>query len=424
VSYIDFGRWDLNSSAFINSPPLGAQPLTPLQERGTSPATTRGLTLTPQLAIRTLPFRHSISPIQEDVRFSSPELTYPDSPVQRFRDSDAQLEEATSVFQSPIFAPTARSASVPAVPSSPVACPPSPHRLPHAPPTPVDSPIDWDNLSPTAQAIANEWEGINQHQQPDYVAPAPPSHTSSPDPITPPGERAEEAALDLAQELAEDRENRPPAPIFRCPDCMFCHPDVHPHQYLEFFTNRGDEWRTREEFNAPDISALIPAAALATNPPQFPGVTLFRFKNPHFFALYPVAHYRAVEIGVPALYICSKAIRVQPTPSVPLGSIKYNFKDGIGSAFTHIPRPARNVYHRKLVILEVHDFLDGRVISTYGHLSFCEHLGRELIFIVDQFYHFEDAAKIHPILLSYTLSPRLPADPLAFISVYHNTEPC
>jgi hypothetical protein len=427
VSYIDFGHWDLNSSGFINSPAQGVQSLTPLrlsQERELSPATTRGSTLTPQLARRTLPFRHSTSPIQEDVRFASPELTYPDSPVQRFQVSDVWSEIAASVSQSPILTPTARSASVPAVPLSPVSRPPSPHRFPHAPPSPIDSPINWDNLSPAVQVIAAEWEGINLRQQPGYDAPAPPSHISSPDPITPPGERAEEAALDLAQELAEDRENRPPAPIFRCPDCTFCHPDVHPHQYIEFFTNRGDEWRTREEFNAPDISALIPATALAANPPQFPGVTLFRFKNPHFFTLYPTAHYRAVEIGVPPLYICSKAIRVQPTLSVPLGSIKYNFKDGIGGAFTQIPRPARNIYHGKLVILEVHDFLDGRVISTYRHLSFREHLGRELIFIVDQFYHFEDAAKIHPILLSYTLSPRLPADPLAFISTYHDTEPC
>jgi hypothetical protein len=124
------------------------------------------------------------------------------------------------------------------------------------------------------------------------------------------------------------------------------------------------------------------------------------------------------------LYICSKAIRVLPTQLVPLGSIKYNFKDGIGGAFTHIPCPARNVYQGKLVILEVHDFLDRQVVSTYGHLSFREHLGRELIFIVDQFYHFEDAARIHPILLSYTLSPRLPVDPLPFISTYHDTEPC
>jgi hypothetical protein len=163
---------------------------------------------------------------------------------------------------------------------------------------------------------------------------------------------------------------------------------------------------------------------LAANPPQFPGVTLFRFKNPHFFALYPTTHYCAIEIGVPTLYICSKAVRVLPTVSVPLGSIKYNFKEGIGSAFTHIPRPARNIYQGKLVILEVHDFLDGRVVSTYGHLSFREHLGRELIFIVDQFYHFEDVARIYPILLSYTLSPHIPADPLPFISMYHDTEPC
>jgi hypothetical protein len=424
VSYIDFGRWDLNSSGFINSPAQEAQPLTPLrlsQEQGSSPISFQSLPLTPQLARRTIPFRHSVSPIQEDVRYPPPKLTYPE---QVFPVSNARSEIGVSVFQSPILAPIARPASVPIVPSSPILCPPSPHRLPHAPPSPIDSPINWDNLSPTAQAIANEWEGINQRQQPGYVAPAPPSHISTPDPITPPGERAEEAALDLAQELAEELENLPPAPIFRRPNCTFSHPDVHPHQYIEFFTQRGDEWRSHEEFNAPDISAIIPATVLAANPPQFPGVTPFRSKNPHFFALYPVAHYRAVEIGVPALYVCSKAIRVPPSPSVPLGSIKYNFKESIGSAFTHIPRPTRNVYQGKLVILEVHDFLDGRVVSMYGHLSFRKHLGRELIFIIEQFYHFEDTANIYPILLSYTLSPRIPADPLPFISTYHNTEPC
>jgi hypothetical protein len=59
--------------------------------------------------------------------------------------------------------------------------------------------------------------------------------------------------------LSNTRENRPPAPIFRRPDCTFCHPDIHPHQYLEFFTNQGDEWRACEEFNTPNISAIIPA---------------------------------------------------------------------------------------------------------------------------------------------------------------------
>jgi hypothetical protein len=363
VSYINFGRWDLNPSGFVNSPPLGAQSLTPLrpsQEWESSPAMSRGSTLTPQLAIRTLPFRHSVSPIQEDVRFPSPELTYPDSPVQCFSVSDVWSEVATSIFQSPILAPIACSASVPVAPLSPVSRPLSPHHLPQAPPTPIDSPINWDNLSPTAQAIANEWEGINQRQQPGYVAPAPPSHVSSPDPITPPGERAEEAALDLAQELAEERENRPPAPIFCRPDCMFSHPDVHPHQYIEFFTNRGDKWCSHEEFNAPDISAIILATVLAANPPQFPGVTPFRFKNPHFFTLYPVSHYHAEEIGVPALYVCSKAIRIPPTLSVPLGSIKYNFKDGIGGAFTHIPRLAHNIYVtiQRIVSLDLSLFVD------------------------------------------------------------------
>jgi hypothetical protein len=171
VSYIDFGRWDLNPSGFINSPSQEAQPLTPLrlsQEQELSPISFQSLPLTPQLARRTIPFCHSISPIQEDVQYPSPELTYP---AQAFPISNTRSEIDDSVFQSPILAPTARPASVPIVPSSPVSRPPSPHRLPHAPPSPVDSPINWDNLSPAAQAIANKWEGIALRQQPGYVTP-------------------------------------------------------------------------------------------------------------------------------------------------------------------------------------------------------------------------------------------------------------
>jgi hypothetical protein len=150
VSYIDFGRWDLNPSGFINSPSQEAQPLTPLrlsQEQGSSPISFQSLPLTPQLARRTIPFHHSVSPIQEDVQYPSPELTYPD---QAFPLSNTRSETGISVFQSPILAPVARPASEPITPSSPVSCPPSPHCLPHTPPSPIDSPIDWENLSPTA----------------------------------------------------------------------------------------------------------------------------------------------------------------------------------------------------------------------------------------------------------------------------------
>jgi hypothetical protein len=70
--------------------------------------------------------------------------------------------------------------------------------------------------------------------------------------------------------------------------------------------------------------------------------------------------------------------------------------------------------------LEVVDFLDGRIITTYGHLRF-EVNGQ--IFAHQQGYLFEDTIRAHPSLLSYCLSPRLPADPFDFISTYLDDEP-
>jgi len=67
-----------------------------------------------------------------------------------------------------------------------------------------------------------------------------------------------------------------------------------------------------------------------------------------------------------------------------------------------------------LVILEVQDFLDGRVVTTYGYLAF----RREDTFVVQQAYHFEDVAWTHPSLLSYCFYPRILADPFDFVLTY------
>ena len=252
-----------------------------------------------------------------------------------------------------------------------------------------------------------------------------PSRVSTPDPITPQGLCKEEELFNQQEWLREEIKNLPPpAPVFHQPNCTFGHPYKHPHQFLTFFTSQGEEWCSIQEFGLRDTSLIIPVHQLLTSQQVFPGVTPFHTKNPHFFALYPVSQARARQIGVPPLYVCSKAIQVHPSAQIPLGSIKYNFREGIGVAFTHIPQLARQVYQGKLVILEVHDFLDGRVVSTYGHLKFTQQLGQEIVLVVDQFYHFEDKVRKSPVLLNYTFSPRIPADPFLFILTYHDEEPC
>jgi hypothetical protein len=44
-------------------------------------------------------------------------------------------------------------------------------------------------------------------------------------------------------------------------------------------------------------------------------------------------------------------------------------------------------------------------------------------FIFDQGYHFEDTIRVHPLLLRYTLTPRLPLDPFTFIRAFPDEEP-
>ncbi len=119
-------------------------------------------------------------------------------------------------------------------------------------------------------------------------------------------------------------------------------------------------------------------------------------------------------MGVQPLVACSQAVLDQPSVDLPLGCIKYNFHGGLRSAFQPLNLLIKEAYVGMLVILKVQDFLDGRVVTTYGYLVF----RREDTFVVQQAYHFEDAAQTHPSLLSYCFYPRIPADPFNFVSMY------
>jgi hypothetical protein len=72
-----------------------------------------------------------------------------------------------------------------------------------------------------------------------------------------------------------------------------------------------------------------------------------------------------------------------------------------------------------LVILDIHDILDGRRIHTYGFLRF----DSGQIFIDNQAYHFEDSVWTNPLLLRYILSPCLPLDSFAYIGATADTAP-
>jgi len=130
--------------------------------------------------------------------------------------------------------------------------------------------------------------------------------------------------------------------------------------------------------------------------------------------IYPRDYALAIRVGVQPLVACSQAVLDQPSADLPLGCIKYNFRGGLRSAFQPLNLLIKEAYVGMLVILEVQDFLDGRVVTMYGYLAF----RREDTFVVQQAYHFKDAARMHPSLLSYCFYPRIPADPFNFVSTY------
>ena len=198
---------------------------------------------------------------------------------------------------------------------------------------------------------------------------------------------------------------------------------MHPHQFIAVHTPLGEEWHPLDEVYQDSITNIRTAEQLCTVPPVFTGIIPFRQSAPHYLTIYHRQRHQAIAVGVQPLYVCSQAVRDQSSPDLPLGSIKYNFRRGIAEAVTGLPNLVRATYEGVLVIVEIHDFLDGRTVTTYSYLHFNHRFGVDQNFIVNQGYHFEDAVRTSPHLYSYCFSPRIPEDPFDFISTYFEDEP-
>ena len=114
-----------------------------------------------------------------------------------------------------------------------------------------------------------------------------------------------------------------------------------------------------DEVYQDSITNICTAEQLCTVPPVFTSVIPFRQSTPHYLTIYPRQHCLAIAAGIQPLYTCSQAIRDQSSPDLPLGSIKYNVRRGITEAVTRFPNLVRNNYKGVLVIVEIHNFLDG-----------------------------------------------------------------
>jgi hypothetical protein len=311
-------------------------------------------------------------PLSPDLleRSVSPELQYPSSPAP----------------QSPTIYLVSPDPPISVV-GTPELHPASPSPVSWLPP---DSPIDYE-----AAACRVEFYEAQQRLEQEHLA------ATAPRPPSPP----------------VDQENQATFPVPRPPSCFHA-TGQHPHQNITVHTSQGEEWRPISESYQGSIHNIQTAEQLSTAPPHFPSV--FPFRSCMFHCLTIIPRYLVtLTLGVVPLIACSQAVLDLPSGDLPLGWIKYNFHQGIHCVFAPLPLWYRQAYTHALVVLEVQDFLDSRVVTTYGYLTFIE----DWIFMVEQGYHFEDTVRAHPHLLSHTLSPRIPTDPFDFVSVHPDDLP-
>jgi hypothetical protein len=139
---------------------------------------------------------------------------------------------------------------------------------------------------------------------------SPPPHPSTDSPID-----YEAAALHIEQRIPtpvipeprEDQENRPPAPVIRPPPCIGV-VGPHPHQYYVVATLRGEEHRPLDDTGPTFINNIPFRENLITRPPCFSGVIPYRSTLPHYQTIFPTHRALAIDLGIPPLYACSKAI--------------------------------------------------------------------------------------------------------------------
>ena len=391
MSTYEFGEWDADSSSFYNQGPTSGPFISPLL------LSTVGLSPAPQFeallqAAESAYVSYPPTPISE--RSITPELRYP-SPVHSVRSSPISATRSTFLHE-----PSPRPASLPPTSSGQELFAATGGRF-------SASPIDYE--AATRRLLEENPDDVDLQTALGYAPPRT-------NPSIPERPRVPSPALTVTNE------NVVPAPVFRPPPCL-TYIGPHPHQFILVATQRGEELRVPDRFSH-TVQNIIDGYELLRRPPVFPSVTPFRAITPHYILINPVNREEGLVIGNQTLYACSQAIIDLPSEDTPLGTIRYTFANGIRNAFAGLPVLARRAYEGTFVVLDIHDFLDGRVITTYGYLAFGDRLGEgDSVFVTDQSYHFKDGVREEPRLTAFTFYPRIPADPHSYLHTYYEDQP-
>jgi len=261
---------------------------------------------------------------------------------------------------------------------------------------------------------------------PDNTPVPSPPRVVTPSPSSPSPTLATRHHTPEAEERQDNQENIAPPGLsqnlinpYQPPACTREPHTTHPHQYYIVHHQTGDTWRPVEEAHLHSLLDFIDQNELIESPPAFASVLPFKGYSHHTALIAPTDLFQAGLFGANTIVVCAAAGLASPLTSIPLGYIHYSFRASIKDTFQQRPTSHRICYSGALILSEVYDFLDGRRIFVYGFLYFDS--GR--IFITNQSYFCEDAARVHTHLLRYTLTPRLPLDPFLCIGAFRDEDP-
>jgi len=187
--------------------------------------------------------------------------------------------------------------------------------------------------------------------------------------------------------------------------------NTHLHLYTVVYEAGKKVWCPQDEYVHCNPLGIIPRVQdLDHTSPHF--VTPFRA------LAYHEVHIRANAV-LPPITICAKVGRHPSSLHFPFSYIESSFVDSLKFIFGQFPAPWLTYFENTHVPVISYDFLDRRLITLVGRLHFTD----QGLFIVDREVRTEDLLRTQPELFPFVPTPRIPTNPLAYLTPPDNDKP-
>jgi len=191
--------------------------------------------------------------------------------------------------------------------------------------------------------------------------------------------------------------------LFANPTCTE-EANTHPHLYTVVYEAGKKVWCPQDEYIHRNPLGLIPRVQDLDNAsPHF--VTPFRA------LAYHEVHIRANDV-LPPVTICAKVGRHQSSLHFPFGYIESSFVDSLKFIFGQFPAPWLTYFENAHILVISYNFLDRRLVTLVGWLHFTE----QGLFIIDREVRTEDLLRTQPELFTFVPIPRVPENPLIYLT--------